>query len=56
VEVPIAEDELADDDASASVDDTVELAVELADPGVLVEKISASEPSEELTTYVPPPP
>ena len=45
--------ELAEDDASASVDDGVESAV--AGGGVLVAKIPASGPSAELTTYVPPP-
>lgn len=48
--------ELADDDASASVDDAVELAapLALAIVLVLVEKMPAPDPSEELITYVPP--
>ena len=46
--------ESADDDARASVDDAVELAAELTDAAVLVAKMSASGPSVELTTYVPP--
>jgi hypothetical protein len=48
--------ELADDDASASVDDAVELAASLVDVEVLVAKIPAFGPRLELTTYVPPPP
>ncbi len=46
--------ELADDDASASVDDVVELAGALVNGLVLVAKIPASDPRPELTTYVPP--
>jgi hypothetical protein len=48
--------ELADDDASASVDDVVELAAPPTCVAVLVAKIPASDPRVELTTYVPPPP
>lgn len=49
--------ELADDDASISDDDAVELAVSAVDAEalfVLVAKIPASGPRVELTTYVPP--
>jgi hypothetical protein len=50
--------ELADDDASATVDDVVELAALpacVAVPLVLVANIPAPDP-KELTTYVPPAP
>jgi hypothetical protein len=50
--------ELADDDASASVDDAVELVAPPAGvvaPFVLVANIPAFDPRLALMTYVPPP-
>ena len=46
--------ESPEDDASASVDDVVELAAPPACTPVLVAKIPVFGPRLELTTYVPP--